>query len=167
LVTELKCSRETHPKEQTDDHSIAKYIGIRELISYYLFRNIMDGPYFVRILQNHVVPNVRRQFGAYWTLQMNDDPKHRSRMGQNFWSYEVSKVINWPEHRLTVNSVENLSSTIRQHVGELKLTNLEELIDFLCEKSNDIDIVLLSFLVNWMKTRCWALLESKGERINY
>ena len=55
-------------------------ISIKGLIGYHSFRNIMDSPYFVRILQDHLIPNAKNQFGRRWRLQMDNDPKHRSRL---------------------------------------------------------------------------------------
>ena len=142
-------------------------ISIKGLIGYHSFRNIMDGPYFVRILQDHLIPNAKNQFGRRWRLQMDNDPKHRSRVAQDFLSRETPEVIDWPSNSLDVNPVENLWAIIERRIEKRKPGNIEELNNFLHEEWNNIDINLLSHLVNSMKTRCLALIESKGERINY
>ena len=38
-------------------------ISIKGLIGYHSFKTIMDGSYYVQILQDHLIPNARRQFG--------------------------------------------------------------------------------------------------------
>ena len=38
-------------------------ISIKGLIGYHPFKTIMDGSYYVQILQDHLIPNARRQFG--------------------------------------------------------------------------------------------------------
>ena len=37
-------------------------ISIKRLIGYHSFKTIMDGSYYVQILQDHLIPNARRQF---------------------------------------------------------------------------------------------------------
>jgi len=142
-------------------------ISIKGLIGCHSFRNIMDGPYFVRILQDHLIPNAKNQFGRRWRLQMDNDPKRRSRVAQDFLSRETPEVIDWSSNSLDINPVENLWAIIERRIEKRKPGNIEELNNFLHEEWNNIDINLLSHLVNSMKTRCLALIESKGERINY
>jgi len=142
-------------------------ISIKGLIGYHSFKTIMDGPYFVRILEDHLVPGAKKKFGRLWRLQMDNDPKHKSRVAQEFLSREVPEVIDWPSNSPDANPVENLWSIIKRRVEKGKPTNLEELNKFLHEEWNNIDIVLLDHLVNSMKSRCLALINSKGERINY
>ena len=142
-------------------------ISVKGLIGYHWFTTIMDGPYFVRILHDHLVPNARKQFGRRWRLQMDNDPKHTSRVAKEFLSREVPEVIDWPSNSPDANPVENLWSIIKRRVEKRRPANLEELNNFLHEEWNNIDTSLLSCLINSMKTRCLALIESKGERINY
>ena len=88
-------------------------------------------------------------------------------MAQQFLSSEVPEVIDWPSNSPDANPVENLWSIIKRRVEKRKPTNLEELNKFLHEEWINIDVVVLNHLVNSMKSRCLALIESKGERINY
>jgi len=106
-------------------------ISIKGLIGYHSIRNIMDGPYFVRILQDHLIPNAKNQFGRRWRLQMDNDPKHRSRVAQDFLSRETPEVM------------ENLWAIIERRIEKRKPGNIEELNNFLHEEWNNIDINLL------------------------
>ena len=45
-------------------------ISIKGLIGYHSFKIIMDGSYDVQILQHHLIPNARRQFGRRWRLMI-------------------------------------------------------------------------------------------------
>jgi hypothetical protein len=36
----------------------------------------MDGAYYVRILEDHLIPNAKKQFARRWRLQQDNDPKH-------------------------------------------------------------------------------------------
>ena len=83
-------------------------ISIRGLTGYHSFKTIMDGSYYVQILQGHLIPNARKQFGRRWRLQQDNNPTHKSRMAQQFLSSGVPKVIDWPSNSPDVNPVENL-----------------------------------------------------------
>ena len=88
-------------------------------------------------------------------------------MAQRFLSKEVPEVIDWPSNSPDVNSVENLWSIIKRHVEKRKATNHQELDMFLHEEWDKTDMIVLSHLVDSMKSRCLALIKSKGERTNY
>ncbi len=136
------------------------------LVGYHSFKTIVDGPYYVQILQNYLIHSARKQYGRRWWLQQDNDPKHKNRVAQQFLSSEVPEVIDWPSNSPDANLVENLWSIIKRRVEKRKPTNLDELDKFLHEESNNIDMVVLNHLINSMKSRCLALIKSKGERIN-
>jgi transposase len=141
--------------------------SIKGLVGYHSFNTIMDGNYYVQILQDHLIRNARKQFGRRWRLQQDNDPKHKSRVAQQFLSKEAPEVIDWPSNSPDVNPVENLWSIIKRRVEKRKPTNLQELDIFLHEEWDKTDMVVLSHLVDSMQSRCLALIKSKGERINY
>ncbi|CAF1506275.1 unnamed protein product [Adineta ricciae] len=127
----------------------------------------MDGPYYVQILQDHLIRNARKQFGGRWGLQQDNDSKHRSRVAQQFMSKEVPEMLNWSSNSPDANPVENLWPIIKRRVEKRKATNLRELDLFLHQEWTKTDMSVLNHLVNPMKSRCLALVETKGERINY
>ena len=141
--------------------------SIKDLVGFHSFNIIMDGLYYVQILQDHLIRNARKQFGGRWRLQQDNDPKHRSRVAQQFMSKEVPEMLNWPSNSPDVNPVENLWSIIKRRVEKRKPTNLQELDLFLHQEWAKTDMSILNHLVNSMKSRCLALIETKGERINY
>jgi hypothetical protein len=108
--------------------------SIKGLVGYVSFKTIMDGPYFVRILEDHLVRNARKQFERRWRLQLDNDPKHTSRVAKQFLNKEVPEVLDWPSNSPDVNPIENLWSIIKRRVEKRKPTNLEELDKFLREE---------------------------------
>ena len=122
-------------------------ISIKGLIGYHSFKTIMNGSYYVQILQDHLVPNAR-QFGRRWRLQQDNDPKHKIRLAQQFLSIEVPEVIHWLSNSPDANPVENLWSIIKRRVEKRKPTNLDELNKFLHEEWANMDVVVLNHLIN-------------------
>ena len=142
-------------------------ISVKGLVGFYSFKDIMDGAYYIRILKNHLIPNAIRLFGRHWRLLQDNDPKRRSRLTMDFLRKQAPEVMEWPSNSPDVNPVENLWSIIKRRVEKRKPSNLDELDDFLHEEWEKIDLSLLNNLIKSMKTRCLALIDSKGERINY
>src|SRR5208282_2466904 len=108
--------------------------------------------------------NARKQFGRRWRLQQDNDPKHKSRVAKQFLSKEVPELIDWPSNSPDANPVGNLWSIIKRRVEKRKSTNLQELNEVLHEEWDKTDLATLNRLIGSMKSRCLALVESKGER---
>ena len=53
-------------------------VSTEGFIDYHFFKIIMDGSYYVQILQDDLIPNARRQFDRRWRLQQDNDSKHKS-----------------------------------------------------------------------------------------
>ena len=127
----------------------------------------MDGAYYIQILQDHLIRNARKQFGRRWRLLQDNDPKHKSRIVKKFLDEEVPEVIDWPSNSPDANPIENLWSVIKRRVEKRGPSNLNELNKFLHDEWNKVDMLIINNLIKSMKSRCLALIESKGERIDY
>ena len=51
-------------------------ISLKGKTSLFCFTNIMDGPYYVNILETQLLPAAQRLYGRNWRLQQDNDPKH-------------------------------------------------------------------------------------------
>ena len=102
-------------------------ISIKGLIGYHSFKIILDDSYYV---QDHPIPNARRQFGRQRQLQQNNDPKHKSPLAQQFLSSEVAEVIDWSSNSPDTNPIVNFWSIIKRRVEKRKATNVEGLNKF-------------------------------------
>ena len=127
----------------------------------------MDGAYYIQILQDHLIRNARKQFVRRWRLLQDNDPKHNSRIVKKFLDEEVPEVIDWPSNSPDANPIENLWSVIKRRVEKRRPSNLNELNKFLHDEWNKVDMLIINNLIKSMKSRCLALIESKGERIDY
>jgi transposase len=142
-------------------------ISAKCLVGYHAFKCILDGAYYVRILEDHLVSNARKQFARRWRIQQDNDPNHRSRVAKDFMNKRVPELLDWPSNSPDVNPIENLWSIMKRRVEKRKPSNLDELNRFLHEEWKKIDMSTLNNLINSMRRRCLALINSNGERINY
>ena len=127
----------------------------------------MDGAYYIQILQDHLIRNARKQFVRRWRFLQDNDPKHKSRIVKKFLDEEVPEVIDWPSNSPDTNPIENLWSVIKRRVEKRRPSNLNELNKFLHDEWNKVDMLIINNLIKSMKSRCLALIESEGERIDY
>ena len=141
--------------------------SIKDLVGYHSFTNIMDGAFYIQILQDHLIRNARKQFGRRWRLLQDNDPKHKSRIVKKFLDEEVPEVIDWPSNSPDANPIENRWSVIKRRVEKRRPSNLNELNKFLHDEWNKVDMLIINNLIKSMKSRCLALIESEGERIDY
>src|SRR5437899_17749 len=78
--------------------------SIKGKTSLFCFRNIMDAPLYVLILQKHI-PEISEMMRSQWRLQQDNDPKHTSRLAKEFLEKNVSQVIVWPANNPDVNPI--------------------------------------------------------------
>ena len=95
-------------------------ISIKGLIGYHSFKTIMDGSYYVQILQDHLILNARRQFGRRWRLQQDNDPKHNSLLAQQFLSSDIPEVIDWSSNSPDAKSSGEFMVNYQTSCGETK-----------------------------------------------
>ena len=71
-------------------------ISIKGLIGCHSFKTIVGGSYYIQILQDHLIPNAKRQFSRRWRLKWGNHLTHKSRLSQQLMSSEIAEVIDWP-----------------------------------------------------------------------
>ena len=80
---------------------------------------------------------------------------------------EVPETIDWPSNSPDINPIENMWSILKRRVEKRKPSNIDELDQFLHEEWKKVEKKIINNLVNSMESRCLAIIDSKGERINY
>ncbi|CAM4947810.1 unnamed protein product, partial [Rotaria socialis] len=109
----------------------------------------------------------RKQFGSRWRYQQDNDPKHTSKIAKQFLEKEVPEMIDWSSNSPDINPIENMWSILKRRVEKRKPSNIDELDQFLHEEWQKVETNIINNLANSMKSRCLAIIDSKGERINY
>ena len=69
---------------------------------------IMRREYYVDILKQHLKTSVRKlKLGRKWVLQMDNDPKHASKVVAKWFKDNKVNVLEWPQSP-DLNPIENL-----------------------------------------------------------
>jgi len=132
----------------------------------FCFQQIMDGKFYVKILEEHL-GECNKMLGKKWRFQQDNDPKHTSRVAKAFLADNVPEVMDWPSCSPDLNPIENLWAIVKGNVEKRMPQNLDDLEKFLTEEWNSIPKSVLNNLINSMRRRCELVIESKGERINF
>ena len=82
----------------------------------------------VDILKQHLKTSVRKlKLGHKWVFQMDNDPKHTSKVGAKWLKESKVKVLEWPSQSPNLNPLENLWVELKKRVQARRPTNLTQL----------------------------------------
>jgi transposase len=82
----------------------------------------------VDILEQHLKKSVRKlKLGGKWVFQMDNDPKHTSRVVAKWLKDNKVKVLEWPSQSPDHYPIEHLWAELKKRVPTRRPTNLTQL----------------------------------------
>jgi hypothetical protein len=112
---------------------------------------------YVDILKQHLKTSVRKlKLGRKWVFQMDNDPKHTSKVVAKWLQDSKVKVLEWPSQIPDLSPIENMRAEQKKHVSAKRPTNLTQLHQ-LCQEE-------------WAKihqTCCGKFVESYPKRLSF
>ena len=100
----------------------------------FYFTNIMDGPFYVRILENQLLPAAQNMYERNWRLQQDNDPKYTSCVAKEFIAENGICVMDWPSNSPDLNPIENMWQIMKDNVKKQMPQNIDELARFLAKE---------------------------------
>ena len=89
---------------------------------------IMRMENYVDILKQHLKTSVRKlKLGCKWVFQMDNDPKHTSKVVAKWLKDNNVTVLEWPLQSPDLNPIEDLWAELKKRVRARRPTNLTQL----------------------------------------
>jgi len=141
-------------------------IGVGEL---HIFTDTLDAPLMRTILNTHLLPSAARRLfpSTTWWFQQDNDPKHTSRLVQQWLFVHGIQTIDFPPYSPDLSPIENLWANLKRRVEHHNARNLIELEQHVRDEWADTDPTFLSTVVHSMPRRCKLVVQNRGHKIHY
>ncbi|KAI6651181.1 hypothetical protein LOD99_5532 [Oopsacas minuta] len=101
-----------------------------------------------------------------WFLIQDNDPKHRSKLDQQWVSEKMpNNVFQWPSRSPDHNPIENLFGWLRNQVAKQHLKSLAELEKYIQAILDSLTPEFLEPYWKSMTRRCQMVVENDGNKI--
>ena len=141
------------------------YSGVGKI---YRVKGILEKNQMRQILIHQMKPSLIRLVGLKdGILQQDNDPKHTSKVCQNYVKNKKINVLPWPSQSPDLNPIENLWYKLNSNCIDQKCKNEKELFKVLKEAWNNLDENYLKNLIDSMPRRIEAVIKSKGYPTKY
>ena len=131
-----------------------------------LFTQNMDAEFYVKILKEKL-NEMRSIGGKNWELQFDNDPKHKSKLAQEYLKTHKIATLEWPPYSPDLNPIENIWGIM---VGKLRKKNISlqsELIELVNHEWKEISQEQIDNLIDSMPGRIIEWIDQDGDRIKY
>ena len=134
-----------------------------------IFTGIMDAEFYVRILQQCLLPFLQRNFaGKEHRFMQDNDPKHVSRRARAFFD---ENHINWwrtPPESPDLNPIENLWHELKEHLrAKVKPRNQNELVAGIKSFWTTVDSAKCTKYIHHLKKVIPRVIEMQGDATGY
>ena len=133
----------------------------------YLFKENLTGKKLVEIYKKALLPSGKMIKLPHWILLEDNDPKHTSNIAKTWRENHQIDRISWPSNSPDLNPIENIWTLLKDKVGQLKPSNLDQLEKNIKTVWSNFPQKLAETLALSMSDRMKQLIERKGDTIDY
>ena len=123
---------------------------------------IMDRFYYRDILEQNLLPSIDHfKFGQQYHFMHDNDPKHTSRLVEDWLKQKRIQTLPWPSFSPDLNPIENLWDDLERRVKKHQPRNLQELELQLTQERNNIELSVLKKLADSVPSRLYECVKMK------
>ena len=122
-----------------------------------------------KIYNKSLLPSAAEAFGAKgkWTLQEDNDPKHRSALAQMWRKDNKVSRMDWPSQSPDMNPIENVWAILKANVASHEPKSKKSLIRWMRYEWKRLPRDYAIHLINSMDERVNTLIQCKGDNTRF
>lgn len=133
-----------------------------------LIEGIVKKEQYRSILEQNLLESaVKMGLSEDFVFQQDNDPKHTSKVVQDYLREAHIFTLEWPSNSPDLNPIEHIWAIIKRKIGTSHSKNKRECFQKIEKAWKEIGNEEIGNLVNSMKSRCLAVIASKGGCTKY
>ena len=129
-------------------------------------KGIMKKEEYHSILVRHAIPSGKRLFGSAWVFQQDNDPKHMSKLCQNYLKQKAESgeivQMEWPPQSPDLSPIELLWEEVDRQVQRKKPSSVESLVRIVHQVWGELSQDVMEKLLKRMPLLCQAVIDADG-----
>lgn len=138
--------------------------GVGEI--FFIEKNL-DSIQLIRIYRKMLKKNGQNLIGDDFIFQQDNDPKHTSKIAQDWLAEKQIPVLNWPPNSPDLSPIENLFSILKSELKKIPFDDLEKAKEKIKEIWDNISEEICKKSVDSMEERIEACFNAKGSHTKF
>jgi len=128
----------------------------------HIFDYYLNGEKYKNLLKNNFLPYYDKKY----TLQHDNDSKHKCKLISNFLSENNIQIFDWPSMSPDLNPIEHCWFLVKFYLSKMDVNN-ENYEEKIMEAWNKINDMYIINLINSMYERLECIINNNGDYIDY